>query len=145
MITRTSSGFSPPSLDLIRFDQPGVKMAWVPDGEKKYPQSRKFIYDHTDSQIEIASAQTKLATTDLYGQIDCGKLRLTGLVHSYSGAEEWDFAAERGSGSTRFTLTENLDTEDPHEIGWKEEKHPPFRGGVQRRCLWDRLSWNPCE
>ena len=79
-------------MGLIRFDQPGSWIEWVlPTGQTR---TRQIRGDHTGSQIEILSVTTNLATSNIFCQVRDAELRITGLVHNYTGAEGYDFAAE---------------------------------------------------
>lgn len=50
-------------MKLISFDHPGLRIEWVPStGQTRTRQNR---YDHTDSQIEILSVTTTLATSNI--------------------------------------------------------------------------------
>ena len=115
-----------PSLSLIRFDHPGSRLekTWLDTTGKPYTSyTQAIIYDHENSQIEIISAYTTLATTDPYGQVQGGELKLTGLVHRYIGADKWDFSAEGGNGLDDYTLTEYLDAEEACNVQWETAKH----------------------
>ena len=135
-----------PAIDLIRFDHPGARIDWVPSQSTRAPstdrsrslsesherttqltfvgtRTREIIYDYTDSQMEFQSITVNLATSNTFGEVRDAELRITGLVHSYTGAEEYDFAAEQGDKDGRFTLTEFLDTEDKMTFQWKTEKY----------------------
>ena len=111
---------SHPSMELIRFDHPGSRIEWVPPTGQT--RTRQIRYDHTDSQMEILSFTTNLATSNIFGQVRDAELRITGLVHDYTGAEGYDFAAEGRAEHEKFALTEFLDTEET-KVGWKMEKH----------------------
>ncbi|KAI4224292.1 MAG: hypothetical protein L6R40_008457 [Gallowayella cf. fulva] len=94
-----------PAQMLYRLDYPGVRIEWIPPEAKK--QYRVILYDQTDSQIKVSSLTTNPATSDVFGQVHGGELRITGLVHSYTGAEKWQFAAERGTSAK--VAVRNLD------------------------------------
>lgn len=111
---------SHPSMDMIRFDHPGARIEWVPPIGRT--QTRQIRYDHADSQIEILSLKTHLATSNIFGEVRASELRITGLVHSYIGAEEYDFAAEGRADHGKFALTEFLDT-DEMNVQWNLGKH----------------------
>ena len=135
-----------PASDMIRFDHPGARIDWVPslptqapptgqsrslfrkhEGKKKLTlvgtRTREIIYNHTDSQIEFLSIKMSLATSNIFGEVRDAELRITGLVHSYTGAEEYDFAAERGDEDGNFALTEFPDTDEITLSEWKTKKH----------------------
>ncbi|KAL8811754.1 MAG: hypothetical protein Q9200_001553 [Gallowayella weberi] len=78
---------------LYRLDHPGIRIEWIPPNANT--QRKVMKYDYTDSQIEVLSVKADLKTSDLFGQVQGGELRITGLVHSYKGADQWKFAAER--------------------------------------------------
>ena len=79
-------------MGLIRFDHPGSWIEWVlPTGQTRTGQIR---CDHIGSHIEILSVTTNLATSNIFCQVRDAELRITGLVHNYTGAEGYDFAAE---------------------------------------------------
>lgn len=134
-----------PAIDMIRFDHPGARIDWVPSQSIPAPstdrsrslsgrherrtqltfvgtQTREITYNDTDSQIEFQSIKVNLATSNTFGQVRYAELRITGLVHSYTGAQEYDFAAEQGDKDGRFTFTEFLDTEDKMTFQWKTQK-----------------------
>ena len=83
-----------PAQDMHRMDHPGARCEWLPPRA----QSQRLVisYPYMDSQIQILSAETRPTTADIYGKVEGGEIRITGLVHSYAGAHEWDFSAERG-------------------------------------------------
>ena len=101
---------SHPSMELIRFYHPGSRIEWVPPTGQT--RTRQIRYDHTDSQIEILSVTTNLATSNIFGQMRDAELIVTGLVYNYTGAERYDFAAEGRAEHEKFALTDFLDMEE---------------------------------
>ena len=114
-----------PCLDMNRLDHPGVRIEKVPTGGNSYRQEIK--YDYTDSQIDIVSNKIELATSRPFGQVRNAELVISGLVHIFTGADGYDYAAERGAEQihlgARLALTEYLDTEEASDAVWKDKKH----------------------
>ncbi|KAL8951381.1 MAG: hypothetical protein Q9222_002631 [Ikaeria aurantiellina] len=77
-----------------RMDHPGARSEWIPP--KTQRQRHVLSYPCRNSQIKVLSSKTTPSTDNLLGQVEGGRLEITGLLHNFTGAEEWDFAAERG-------------------------------------------------
>jgi hypothetical protein len=110
---------SHPCLRMIRFDHPSVIIENVaieesskgseesilldeakPNGPriKLVSKSRRQIrYEHANSQIQILAVKINLATSNILGQLRDAALKISGLVHSYTGAADYDYAGERVS------------------------------------------------
>ncbi|KAL8690458.1 MAG: hypothetical protein Q9218_004094 [Villophora microphyllina] len=87
-------------------DHPGARSEWLPRGAKT--QYHVTTYPCANSQILISSAKTNLVTSDAFGQVVGGELKLSGLVYRYSGAAGWNFDVERNSSrrSTELLLAD---------------------------------------
>ncbi|KAL8669894.1 MAG: hypothetical protein Q9224_007709, partial [Gallowayella concinna] len=74
-------------------DHSGFRFEWIPP--KAAIQHKAMTYHYTDSQIEVLSVKADLATSNTFGQVRGGELRIIGLVLNYEGADMWEFAVER--------------------------------------------------
>lgn len=100
-----------PAQEMYRMDHPGAQSEWLPRNAQR--QRHVLNYPHKDSQIRILAVTTRLSTSDVFGRVEGGGLRITGLVHSYTGAGTWEFAAERHS----FRQSESMDRVDDFVTG----------------------------
>jgi hypothetical protein len=134
---------SHPCLGMIRFDHPGVIIENVAieepskEAKKSIPldeakpngpriklvskSRRKIRYEHTNSQIQILAVKINLASSNILGQLRDASPKISGLVHSYTGAADYDYAREPVSPYGKFALTEVLDTDEPTR--WHRETH----------------------
>ena len=97
-----------------RMDHPGGRSEWLPRNAQK--QYQVITYACDDSHIRILSAKTDLATSDPFGKVQGGELQITGLVHIFTGADQWEFAAERNTSPKGPTL--HLKDIPADQIAW---------------------------
>ena len=114
-----------PCLHMVRLDHPGARIDWVTTGEDT--REREIKCDYTDSQIKIISSKVDLATSHSFGQVRGAELVISGLVHIYTGAHEYDYAAEGGADQLHkgviLAMTDYLDTQEGNDVDWKNEQH----------------------
>ncbi|KAL8833019.1 MAG: hypothetical protein Q9170_004565 [Blastenia crenularia] len=83
-----------PAQHMYRMDHPGARSEWLPPKAKS--QRHVLTYPCKDSQIRITTANTNPTTSDIFGRVNGGELKITGFVRPYTGAQKWDFDAEQG-------------------------------------------------
>ncbi|KAL8709495.1 MAG: hypothetical protein Q9220_005737 [cf. Caloplaca sp. 1 TL-2023] len=133
----SSGGVTHPGRWMYRMDHPGARSKWVPKGARR--QQHVLSYPCQDSQVRVLNAQTVISAasgSNVFGTVEGGRLEVTGLVHRFTGVEEWDFAAEMGcsrrdpaqggvedgdfTGSRKIFYTDAYEAEKGDESGEKE-------------------------
>jgi hypothetical protein len=82
---------------------------------------RQIRYEHASASLQILDISIVLATSNPSGQLESASLTISGLVHDYSGADNYEYAAERSLAAGNFALTEFIDTAEPTQ--WYIQAH----------------------